>query len=57
MKINSKTKKQSHQFYVDLQNVTNNENIFVDRYNRLTNRVDTVYQIGFFPDFGYKFQF
>jgi hypothetical protein len=57
MKINSKTKKQSHQFYVDLQNVTNNDNIFVDRYNRLTNRVDTVYQIGFFPDFGYKFQF
>lgn len=57
LKINSKNKKQSHQFYFDLQNVTNNENIFVRRYNRLTNNVDRVDQIGFFPDFGYKFQF
>ncbi len=56
-KINSRSKKRSHQFYVDLQNVTNNENIFVRRYNRLTNRVDQVDQIGFFPDFGYRFQF
>lgn len=56
-KINSKSKKRSHQFYVDLQNVTNNENIFTRRYNRLTNQVDQVDQIGFFPDFGYRFQF
>lgn len=56
-KINSKTKKRSHQFYVDLQNVTNNENLFSRRYNRLTNQVDQVDQIGFFPDFGYRFQF
>ncbi len=56
-KINSRTKKRSHQFYLDLQNVTNNENIFVRRYNRLTNNVDQVDQIGFFPDFGYRFQF
>ena len=57
IKINSKEKKRSHQFFVDLQNVTNNENIFVRRYNRLTNNVDQVNQIGFFPDFGYRFQF
>ncbi len=57
IKINSKEKKQSHQFYVDLQNVTNNENVFVRRYNRLTNNVDQVDQIGFFPDVGYRFQF
>lgn len=56
-KINSKSKKRSHQLYVDLQNVTNNENIFTRRYNRLTNKVDQVDQIGFFPDFGYRFQF
>ncbi len=56
-KINSKSKKRSHQFYVDLQNVTGNENVFTRRYNRLTNRVDEVDQIGFFPDFGYRFQF
>lgn len=57
LKINSAKKKRSHQFYVDLQNVTANENIFTRRYNRLTNQVDQVNQIGFFPDFGYKFQF
>ncbi|MEN1785446.1 MAG: TonB-dependent receptor [Bacteroidota bacterium] len=57
IRLNSATKKRSHQFYVDLQNVTDNENVFVRRYNRLTNQVDQVNQIGFFPDFGYKFQF
>ena len=57
LKINSRNKKTSHQFYLDLQNVTANENVFVRRYNRLTNNVDQVDQIGFFPDFGYKFQF
>ncbi len=56
-KFNSTSKKQSHQFYVDLQNVTNNENIFTSRYNRLTNNIDQVNQIGFFPDVGYRFQF
>ncbi|NAS12636.1 TonB-dependent receptor [Poritiphilus flavus] len=57
IKINSRNKKRSHQFYVDLQNVTANENVFVRRYNRLTNNIDQVDQIGFFPDFGYRFQF
>lgn len=57
IKINSPSKKQSHQFYVDLQNVTNNQNIFTRRYNRLTDNIDEVNQIGFFPDVGYKFQF
>ena len=57
IKINSKNKKRSHQLYFDLQNITANENIFTRRYNRLTNQVDRVDQIGFFPDFGYKFQF
>ncbi len=57
IKLNSKQKKRSHQFYFDLQNVSANENIFARRYNRLTNNVDQVDQIGFFPDFGYRFQF
>ena len=57
MKLNSTRKKVSHQFYVDLQNVTNNENVFVREYNRLTNKVDQIDQIGFFPDFGYRIQF
>ncbi|SEB46468.1 TonB-dependent Receptor Plug Domain [Tenacibaculum sp. MAR_2009_124] len=57
IKLNSKTKKRSHQFYVDLQNVLDTKNIFTKRYNRLTNNIDQVDQIGFFPDVGYKFQF
>lgn len=57
MKLNSSRKKMSHHFYVDLQNVTDNKNIFVRQYNRLTNNIDQKDQLGFFPDFGYKFQF
>ncbi len=57
MKINSKTKKQSHQFYVDLLNITNNENVFIQTYNRISNKIDQKNQIGFSPDFGYKYQF
>ncbi|WP_445454644.1 TonB-dependent receptor [Flavobacterium sp. 25HG05S-40] len=57
IKFNSKKRKQSHIFYCEIQNVTNNKNIFVSRYNRLTNQVNRIDQIGLFPDFGYKFQF
>ena len=57
MKFNSKTKKRSHQFYVDFQNVTANENVFSKDYNRLTGVVNQKNQIGFQPDFGYRFNF
>ncbi|WP_166920010.1 TonB-dependent receptor [Flavobacterium poyangense] len=57
IKFNSKTKKRFHQFYIDFQNVTNHTNIFTKEYNRLTNSVNQKDQIGFSPDFGYKFQF
>ena len=57
IKLNSKEKKRSHQVYLDLQNVTANENVFARRYNRQTNNIDQVNQIGFFPDFGYRYQF
>ncbi len=56
-KFNSGKKKSSHQFYIDFQNVTNNSNVFTKEYNRLTQRVDQKDQIGFQPDFGYRFQF
>ncbi len=55
--LNSAKRKISHRFYFDIQNVTNNQNIFVRRYNRQTNEVNEVYQIGFFPDFMYRIQF
>jgi len=56
-KINSSKRKLSHHFFFDIQNVTNNENIFANRYNRLTNQVNRVNQLGFFPDFMYRLQF
>lgn len=56
-KINSSKRKLSHHFFFDIQNVTNNENIFANRYNRLTNQVNRVNQLGFFPDFMYRVQF
>ncbi|MEM9822207.1 MAG: TonB-dependent receptor, partial [Bacteroidota bacterium] len=57
VKFNSNTKKLSHQFYLDFQNLTNRENIFVRRYNRQTNEVNEVFQTTFFPDFLYRIQF
>ncbi len=57
IKLNSKKRNLSHHFYFDIQNVTNNKNIFTRRYNRLTNEVNEVNQVGFFPDFMYRIQF
>jgi len=56
-RLNGKTGKVSHQFFVDLQNVTNRENIFVKRYNPVTDEINDVNQIGFFPDVMYRIQF
>jgi hypothetical protein len=57
IKLNSSKKKRSHQFYIDFQNITNNKNVFSKDYNRLTQQVNQVDQIGFQPDFGYRYQF
>jgi hypothetical protein len=57
VRLNSKNSKVSHQLFLDLQNVTNRENVFVDRYNPVTDEINTVTQAGFFPDFMYRFQF
>jgi len=57
VRINSANKNISHQFFIDLQNVTNRENQFVDRYNEVTDQINRVDQIGFFPDVLYRVQF
>ncbi len=56
-RLNSRKKQVSHQFYIDLQNVTNAENVFVRRYSEFRDDVVTVNQIGFFPDILYRIQF
>jgi hypothetical protein len=57
VRLNGKSSKVSHQFFMDLQNITDRENIYVERYNRVTDRINPVYQNGFFPDFMYRIQF
>jgi hypothetical protein len=56
-RINSKKRKLSQTFYLDLQNVTNRENIFLRRFNPLYGTIGSVNQIGFFPDILYRIQF
>ncbi|MCX6160064.1 MAG: TonB-dependent receptor [Ignavibacteriae bacterium] len=55
--LNSSTKKMSHSFYLDLQNITNNENVFSQTYDNRSRSINTTYQLGIFPNFVYKFQF
>jgi hypothetical protein len=57
VRLNSQKRNVSHQFFVDLQNVTNRENEFVRRYNEVTDEINVVNQIGFFPDVMYRIQF
>ncbi|MFK7932090.1 MAG: TonB-dependent receptor, partial [Saprospiraceae bacterium] len=56
-RMNSKKRKLAHTFFLDFQNITNRQNVFTNRYNRVTNEINTVYQAGFFPDFMYRVQF
>jgi hypothetical protein len=56
-RLNSTKGKVSHLIFLDFQNVTNRENIFVRRYNPVTDQINDVNQIGFFPDFMYRIQF
>jgi len=55
--INSKTKKLSQSFSLDLQNVTNHKNMFSQTYDTQKASLNTTYQLGFFPNFIYKLQF
>ncbi len=55
--INSKKKKVSHTLSIDLQNITNHKNVFSESYDDRNQRINTTYQLGFFPNVIYKFQF
>jgi hypothetical protein len=57
LRLNSPRRKLSHTLYLDLQNITNNENVLMQRYNTARNAVGQAYQIGFFPDLLYRVQF
>jgi len=55
--INSSSSKLSHSFSLDVQNITNNKNVFSQSYDRGNNSINTTYQLGIFPNFTYKLQF
>lgn len=50
-------KHSTHELAIDLQNITNHQNIFQQAYNPRTNRIGTAYQQGFLPIPYYKFTF
>jgi hypothetical protein len=50
-------KRLTQQFSVDLQNLTNRQNVFIETYSASTNTIQTRYQRGFFPDVQYKIYF
>ena len=55
--LNSKTKKLSQSISIDIQNITNNKNVFSQSYDDRSKSISTTYQLGFFPNFIYKIQF
>jgi hypothetical protein len=55
--LNSRTKKLSQSISLDLQNVTNNKNVFSQSYDDRSRSINATYQLGFFPNFIYKIQF
>lgn len=56
-RLNNAKRKISHTIFLDLQNVSNRENVFTQRYNQVLKQVGTLNQIGFFPDLMYRLQF
>ena len=57
VRINGRKVRFSNSLFVDFNNITFRKNIFEQRYSTRTGNLSTVYQIGFFPDVTYRFQF
>ena len=55
--LNNKTRRLSQSFSLDLQNVTDNKNVFSQNYDNGSHTIMTTYQLGLFPNFIYKLQF
>lgn len=50
-------KRATQKWYVDLQNVTNKKNIYIQTLNPKTGQVSRIDQIGFFPNINYQITF
>jgi hypothetical protein len=55
--LNSSKRKLSQSFSLDLQNVTDHDNVFSMSYDNRMQSLNTTYQLGFFPNVIYKLQF
>jgi len=51
------SKRFTQEWFVDFQNISNNQNVFQEIYNPSQNKVITQYQIGFFPNINYRINF
>ncbi len=50
-------KKISQEYAIDIQNLTNHQNVFLQRWDATQNKIVTDYQQGFFPMFLYRIYF
>ena len=50
-------KKVSHEVFLNVDNLFNNQNVFAQTYSQRTNQIENVYQLGMFPTFQYKILF
>ncbi len=55
--LNSSKRKLSQSFSLDLQNVTDHDNVFSMSFDNRRQSLSTTYQLGFFPNVIYKLQF
>lgn len=55
--INSPKKKLSQTISLDIQNITNHDNVFSQSYDSNNQDISTTYQLGLFPNVVYKLQF
>ena len=50
-------KRVSHEVFLNIDNVFDNQNVFAQTYSARTGQIENIYQLGMFPTFQYKIQF
>lgn len=50
-------KKINQEWFIDIQNISNRKNVFIQGYDALKGDIVTQYQLGFFPNFNYRVNF
>jgi CarboxypepD_reg-like domain len=53
----SNGRKATQKWYIDFQNVTNRQNVYIKTLNPKTGKTDVINQIGFFPNVNYQITF